>query len=193
MGSEDADRAALMAGSVARAARAAGLDDEGFELLARAHALAMSPRISALADDHHPAFLHPGRAILLLLRDVGPLPVTTLAAAAVHETVDEELRVSEAGVRAELGDGVADLVASLPRPAGDELTERLVTLGEQARLAALAERLDQLRHAHLRPDRDWRAAWQEAGAVWLPVAERTHARLADRFRAWHRAYGRRLR
>ena len=182
-----------MAQSVARAARAAGLDDEGFELLARAHALAMSPRVAALEDDHHPAYLHPGRAVLLLLRDVGPLPATTLAAAAVHETVDAGLRVSEATVRAELGDEVGDLVASLPRPEQKGLAERLVTLGEQARLAALAERLDQLRHAHMRPDLDWRAAWEEAEAVWLPVAERTHPRLGDRFRHWHRAYGRRLR
>lgn len=182
-----------MATSVARAARAAGLDDQGFELLARAHALAMSPRIAALEDDHHPAYLHPGRAVLLLLRDVGPLPATTLAAAAVHETVDEELRVSEAAVRAELGGEVGDVLASLPAPAEEGLAERLVTLDEQARFAALAERLDQLRHAHMRPDLDWRAAWEEAGTVWLPVAERTHARLGDRFRNWHRAYGRRLR
>jgi (p)ppGpp synthase/HD superfamily hydrolase len=190
---EQGDRADLMAASVARAARVAGLDDAGFELLARAHALAMSPRIAALEDDHHPAYLHPGRAVLLLLRDVGPLPASTLAAAAVHETVDDDLRVSEEAVRDELGDEVADLVASLPAPGEDGLAERLVTLDEQARLAALAERLDQLRHAHLRPDLEWRAAWEEAEAVWLPVAERTHPRLADRFRNWHRAYGRRLR
>ena len=189
---EEADRAGLMANSVARAARAAGMHDEGFELLARAHALAMSPRVAALEDDHHPAYLHPGRAVLVLLRDVGPLPATTLAAAAVHETVDEELRVSDEAVRAELGDEVADLVASLPPPGDEQLAERLVMLDEQPRLAALAERLDQLRHAHMRPDLDWRAAWQEAGAVWLPVAERTHPRLGDRFRNWHRAYGRRI-
>jgi hypothetical protein len=28
--------------------------------------------------------------------------------------------------------------------------------------------------------------------VWLPVAERTHPRLTDRFRHWHLAFGRRL-
>jgi (p)ppGpp synthase/HD superfamily hydrolase len=190
---EEGARADLMAASVARAARAAGLDDAGFELLARAHALAMRPRIAALEDDHHPAYLHPGRAVLLLLRDVGPLPASTLAAAAVHETVDDDLRASEEAVRDELGDEVADLVASLPASGDEGLAERLVTLDEQARLAALAERLDQLRHAHLRPDLEWRAAWEEAQAVWLPVAERTHPRLADRFRNWHRAYGRRLR
>jgi (p)ppGpp synthase/HD superfamily hydrolase len=181
-----------MAASVASAARAAGLSDEDVDLLNRAHALAMGPRVAALDDDHHPAYLHPGRAILLLLRDVGPLPAETLAAAAVHETVDEELRVRHEVVRSELGDRVADMVESLPLPGAERLAERLVTLEEQARLAALAERLDQLRHAHQRPDVDWRAAHEEAGAVWLAVAERTHPRLADRFRHWHKAFGRRL-
>jgi (p)ppGpp synthase/HD superfamily hydrolase len=182
-----------MAKSVASAARAVGLPDTDVDLVSRAHALAMPPRIEALDDDHHPAYLHPGRAALLLLRDVGPLPGATLAAAAVHETVDEALRVPLETVRRELGETVADIVASLPGPGDERLLERLVTLDEQARIAALAERLDQLRHAHLRPDIDWRAAHEEAGAVWLPVAERTHPRLADRFRHWHRAFARRLR
>ena len=187
------ERAQLMASSVVRAALALGLDDEGVALVATAHALAMEPRVAALEDDHHPAYLHPGRGILLLLRDVGPLPAETLAAAAVHETVDEALRVPHERVRGRLGDSIADLVASLPGPGDQALLERLVTLDEQARLAALAERLDQLRHAHMRPDLEWHAAWEEAAAVWLPVAERTHTRLADRFRNWHRAYGRRRR
>ena len=181
-----------MARSVARAARAAGLTDAAVDLVGRAHALAMLPRIEALDDDHHPAYLHPGRSALLLLRDVGPLPGATLAAAAVHETVDEALRVPLEAVRRELGDRVADVVASLPGAADERLLERLVTLDDQARIAALAERLDQLRHAHLRPDIDWRAAHRDAGSVWLPVAERTHPRLADRFRHWHRAFARRL-
>jgi hypothetical protein len=180
-----------MAASVARAAQALGLTEEGVDLLGRAHALAMGPRLVVLEDDHHPAYLHPGRVILLLLRDVGPLPAETLAAAAVHETVDEELRVAHERVRGEVGDRVAELVGSLPISGDEQLVERLVTLDEHARLAALAERLDQLRHAHLRPDLEWRAAWEEVAAVWLPVAERTHPRLADRFRNWHRAYGRR--
>jgi hypothetical protein len=188
----DTERARLMAASVAAAARTAGLPDEAIDLVGRAHALAMAPRLHALDDDHHPAYLHPGRSVLVLLRDVGPLPAETLAAAAVHETVDDELRVGHSAVRRELGDAVADLVGSLPRPGDERLAERLVTLEEGPRLAALAERLDQLRHAHLRPDRDWRAAHEEAGTTWLPVAERTHARLADRYRNWHRAFARRL-
>jgi hypothetical protein len=181
----------MMAVSVERAVRAAGLTGEEVDLVGRAYALAMAPRIDALDDDHHPAYLHPGRSVLLLLRDVGPLPGETLAAAAAHETVDEGMRVTAAVLRADLGEGVAGLVASLPLPGDARLAEILVALEEEARLAALAERLDQVRHAHLRSDVGWRAAHDEVEAVWLPVAERTHARLADRFRHWHRAFGRR--
>jgi (p)ppGpp synthase/HD superfamily hydrolase len=184
-----------MAASVARTAKDAGLGPDEVELLGRAHALAMAPRIAALDDDHHPAYLHPGRAALILLRDVGPVPVETLCAAAVHETEDAGLRVPLDDVRAVLGDEIADIVASLPVPGDERLLERLVTLDEGALLAALAERLDQLRHAHVRKDHDldWRRRiHEEAGAVWGPVAERTHPRLADRFRHWHLAFGRRL-
>lgn len=191
----DADRAVAMARSVVRAARAHGLPPNGIDLLSRAHALAMKPRVDALGDDHHPAYLHPGRSVLVLLRDVGPLPADILASAAVHDTEDDDLRVPMATVRETLGDEVADIVESLPLPGDERLTERLVTLDEGPRLAALAERLDHLRHAHLHEDPDpawWRAIHEEAGAAWLPVAERTNARLATRYRHWHRTFGRRL-
>jgi hypothetical protein len=184
-----------MAASVARAAMAVGLPPDAVELLGRAHALAMAPRIAALDDDHHPAYLHPGRGALILLRDVGPVPVGALCAAALHETEDPELRVEIRGVRAALGDEIADLLRSLPLPGDERLLERLVTLDRGPLLAALAERLDQFRHVHLRQDRDdeWRRRLHaEAGAVWGPVAERTHPRLADRFRHWHQAFARRL-
>jgi len=189
------ERADFMAASVARAATGAGLGAPEVELLGRAHALAMAPRIAQLDDDHHPAYLHPGRGALILLRDVGPVPVETLCAVAVHETEDAGLRVDLANVRAALGEPIADMVASLPMPGDKRLLERLVTLDQDALLAALAERLDQLRHAHVRKDHDleWRTRiHEEAGAVWGPVAERTHPRLGDRFRHWHTAFGRRL-
>lgn len=182
-----------MATSIMRAARAHGLPPDGIELLGRAHALAMKPRVDALEDDHHPRYLHPGRSVLVLLQDVGPLRAEILATAALHDTEDHDLRVPLATVREALGDEVADVIESLPLPGDERLTERLVTLEEGPRLAALAERLDHLRHAHLREDPAWwRAIHDEAGAAWLPVAERTNARLATRYRHWHRTFGRRL-
>ncbi len=182
-----------MAAAVVRAARGHGLALEGIDLLSRVHALAMSVRVEVLHDDHHPSYLHPGRSVLVLLQDVGRLPAEILATAAVHDTEDDDLRVSWNAVRDTLGDAVADMVESLPLPGDKRLTERLDTLDEGPRLAALAERLDHLRHAHLREDRMWwRAIHEEAGAVWVPVAERTHPRLATRYRHWHRTFARRL-
>jgi (p)ppGpp synthase/HD superfamily hydrolase len=183
-----------MASSVAAAARGAGLSPESIDLIGRAHALAMERRVVTLDDDHDPRFLHPGRSVLVLLGDVGALSAAVLAVAAVHESEYEALRVRPDEVAARLGEEVAATVASLPMPGEEDLAERLVLLDEGPRLAALAERLDHLRHAHLREDRDW---WTrihaEAAAVWIPVAERTHATLAKRFEHWHRAFGRRLR
>jgi (p)ppGpp synthase/HD superfamily hydrolase len=182
-----------MAASVSRTAVGRGLVPDEVDLLGRAHALAMETRVQALDDDHHPAYLHPGRTVLVLFRDVGVVPLVALCAAAVHETEDDHLRVGRDAVRSALGDAVADLLDSLPLPGDERLLERLVGLEQGPLLAALAERLDQLRHAHLRPDHEWwRAIHEEAGAVWVPVAERTHPRLADRYRHWHRTFGRRL-
>lgn len=187
------ERHELMAASVASAATGRGLSPREVELLGRALALAMEPRLTSLEDDHHPAYLHPGRTVLVLLQDVGDVPVDTLCAAAVHESEDAALRVDVGSVRAALGDPAAAIVSSLPLPGDERLLEKLVTLADGPLLAALAERLDQLRHAHLREDVAWwREIHEEGGAVWVPVAERAHARLADRYRHWHRTFGRRL-
>jgi hypothetical protein len=187
----DIDRARAMAGSVERIARSAGLSDDAIDLVSRAYALAMEPR--RVLDEHDPAYLHPGRSILVLLQDVGPLSATVLAAAAVHESEEARFRLDVSEVGRQLGYEVTELLESLPLPTDDELVERLVTLDEGARLAALAERLDHVRHAHLHDDPvRWRALRDEVTVAWAPVAERTHPRLADRYRAWLRAISRRL-
>lgn len=182
-----------MAASVASAAAGRGLDQAAVERITTAYGLAMEPRIAVIEDDHDPAYLHPGRTVLLLLNDVGKLPVDVLCAAALHESERAALRVDTRTVRDTLGEGVVDILSSLPFPGDEQLLERLVTLDEEPLLAALAERLDQLRHAHLSEDLEWwRALFAEAEETWVPVAERAHSRLADRFRHWHRTFARRL-
>lgn len=192
MGGED--RGAAMAASVVRAARTLGVGLDGLARLSRAHALAMEPRVAALDDDHHPLFLHPGRSLLVLLRDVGCGDVTLLAAAALAESEDAPFRVQHDSIRAAVGGDAAELVAALPISGDEDLAERLVTAPEPVRLVALAERLDHLRHAHLREaDARWRrSVHDEAEAVYRPVAHRTHARLAQRYDHWCRTFARRL-
>lgn len=188
------DRGSAMAGSVVRAARSFGVRSAGVSLLSRAHVLAMGPRVQAIDDDHHPLFLHPGRSVLILLRDAAVTEPIILAAAALTESEDPGFRIDARDVRALVGGEVADLVEAVPLAGSDSLAEALVTASERVRLIALAERLDHLRHAHLRDaDEAWRrTVHAEASRIYLPVAERTHERLAQRYRHWCRTFARRL-
>ena len=192
MGGED--RGTAMAASVKRTARSFGVGSEGITILSRAHALAMEPRMAALDDDHHPLYLHPGRTVLILLRDVSCVDPTVLSAAALAESEDDEFRIAESAIRGVVGDAVADMVLAVPSPISESLAEDLVVAEEPVRLVALAERLDHLRHGHLREtDRAWRSAvLAQAETVYLPVAERTHPRLAQRYRHWCRTFAKRV-
>lgn len=188
------DRGAAMASSLARAARSLGVTTTDVDLVARAHARAMAPRMAALDDDHHPSYLHPGRAALVLLRDAAVKDGSILAAACLAESEEHGLGVPPTEVRAAFGPRVAAL-ADVPAFDSEELAERLVTAGHDERLVALAERLDTVRHAHVR-DLDRTRCLEElerVRAVYLPVAERTDERLARRFRHWSIAFARRLR
>ncbi len=183
------DRARAMAASLARTLRSRGMDSEGLSLLGSAHALAMQPRLRLLHDDRHPVLLHPGHTVLVLVHDVDLEDARLLAAAAATESEDDELRVPLESVRAHLGDEVAAVVAAVPRARSETLAEELVTAPREVRLIALAERLDHLRHAHMRSDVHWGwTAHRQATQVYLPVAERTDGRLAGRYRYWCRKF-----
>jgi hypothetical protein len=182
-----------MRASVASAGARAGLSEQETGRLEAAFRLAMTPREAHLADDHHPAFLHPGRVILVLLRDAGVTDLRTLEVGAVLESRDPLLRVDADVIATELGIDVADASSAVPAPGAEGLAERLVTLEPPVVTAALAERLDHLRHEHLRePVTPWRALADEVALVWLPVAERSSEPLARRYRHWLRTFERRL-
>ncbi len=190
----DSDRGSAMAASLARTAQTFGVDGPGVALVSRAYALAMAPRVEHLDDDHHPLYLHPGRTALILLRDAGVTEANVLAAACVTESEDDIFAVHQGDIRSVLGDEIAQFIAALPRPRSATWVEDLVSGSEDVRLVVLAERLDHLRHAHLRDaETEWeRAVHAEGGAVYLPLAERTNATLARRYRHWHRTFSRRL-
>lgn len=192
MGGED--RGTAMAASLVRAARSLGVAPAAITGVSRAHALAMRRRVEAFDDDHHPLFLHPGRTVLVLLRDVGCVDPLVLSAAALLESEDEPLRVPLREVAEVAGEAVAELVGRVPLAGADDLAEALVTADEEVRLVALAERLDHLRHAHLRDSVEgWReGVLVQAEGVYRPVAHRTHPRLAQRYDHWCRTFARRL-
>ena len=93
-----------------------------------------------------------------------------------------------------LGEGALGALAAIPRPGDPRLVERLVTLGPGSALAVLAERLDHLRHLHLREDLidGWADAWEEVAEAWLPFAGRIHERLATRYAHWARTFVKRI-
>lgn len=182
-----------MDASVTAAAARKGISRTEIDRLATALRVAMAPRKAKIEDDHDPAFLHPGRVALILLRDTDTTDLSTLALGVLMESRDPAFGASDQEVRVAMGDRIADARASIPTPGAVDLTERLVVLETATAIAALAERLDHLRHEHLRlPVAPWDELWREVHDIWLPVADRTSEPLARRYRHWLRTFGRRL-
>jgi hypothetical protein len=154
----------------------------------------MHPRLRRLDDDHHPAFLHPGRSALVLLGDVGAVDPSVLVVAVLHESVDSDLRVPSDLLAEAVGPATAAAVGAIPLPGDERLVEGLLSLGPGSALAALAERIDQLRHLHLREDLAgrWADIYEEVTRAWLPFAVRTHDQLARRYAHWARTFVKRI-
>jgi (p)ppGpp synthase/HD superfamily hydrolase len=180
-----------MEGRLARTLEDLGLRAHDVARVTAAHRLAMEPRWTVLRDPHHPDFLHPGRTVLILALDAAVREPLALAAGALVESERSEMRVTPERIRAELGAEVAEQVASVPLP-GEGLTEALIMAPRSLCLVALAERLDQCRHAKFWSDRAGQERIHgEALTIYGPVAERTDEALARRFRHWSEAFGRR--
>lgn len=186
------DRA--MGERVLREARARGIEDRGEGVLARAVDLAMVPRRDGLADDHHPAYLHPGRTVLILLQDTPERDPLLLAAAALLESDHTSLRVGSETIQQFVGQEVAGLVVQVSGPSvdGGPLLEALLDLPTPLARVALAERLDHLRHLHLAEDPPRRRRmYREAVEIYAPLAPRVDPVLARRYDWWCRMFARR--
>ena len=181
-----------MSDRVDRTAAALGVDRSGRDLIGTALEAAMARRVAAIDDDHDPDYLHPGRTVVVLMDDVGLVDPVALAAAGVLDTRRGDLEPSDREVTEHVSAAVTAFRNAVPRPESDTLLEDLLASGHDVVLVALAERLDQIRHAHMWGDRaEARAAHQEASEVYLKMAERVHARLAARYTQWCRAFGER--
>ena len=179
-----------MADRVDRTAAGAGVDRLGRDLIGKAIRAAMAPRSAAIDDDHDPDYLHPGRTAVVLLDDVGLADPVALAAACLLDTRRDDLELSDREVTEQVSPAVTAFRNAVPRSNSVTLLEDLLASDPDVALVALAERLDQIRHAHLWGDlSEARAAHQEASEVYLKMAERTHARLAARYTSWCRAFG----
>jgi len=195
-----------MEGRVAHAAREAGVSLDGVDGFLRAHRAAMAVREwgeNALPSDHHPAFLHPGRTVLILLGDFEETSPRLIAAAALAESRDLDLRVSPGEARQALGgeggEGAFELWGNLPsiqwrgpvdgtEPDIDAaLLEELVLAPSEVQRVAMAEALDHLRHAHLwESAEERRRAATLAREVFEPLSSRVHPTLERRLGWWLR-------
>lgn len=177
-------RAGAMAARLVETAERLGIDRGGRALITAAFEAAMRPRLSGGLDEHSPAYLHPARTALILMEDAGVTHATTLAAALLTETREPALRADAADVDA-LGDTVRALLAAVPGPEPEErVLESLVTAELQARLIAVAERLDHARHLHLRPREEWPGYHALTCGSYAPAAARAHPLLGRRLAWW---------
>lgn len=199
----DRTRSTNMGKRLSRTVESKGGDSSLNFWVCHAHAVAIRPRDAALSDDHDPRYLHPGRSALILLLDLELLDPVALGLALWHDSQD-------AGLMPRIGDIELDELAltptpdlsiqatieqvmqtreTLPRHGDEELAAKLVVLDHEVACAALAERLDHLRHLHLQEVTDEsRDVWREARDVWAPMAERTHPDLARRYAWWTRKF-----
>ena len=83
---------------------------------------------------------------------------------------------------------------SIPRPGSDDLVERLLGLSRGVALAVLAERLDHLRHLHMREDLVdlWADTHIEVSGAWLPFCARIDKQLTVRYAHWVRTFAKRI-
>ncbi len=178
-----------MVARVRRTAAAAGVDRQGIDLIGTAIEAAMAPRLAVIEDDHDPDYLHPGRTVVILLDDVGLADPVALAAACLLDTRRDDLELSDPKVTEEVSPAVTAFRSVVPRSGSVTLLEELLGSEPDVALVALAERLDQVRHAHLWGDmHEARAVHKEASEVYLTMAERTHNRLATRYAVWCRTF-----
>lgn len=177
-------RAAAMAERLTKTARDLGIAETGIGRIVAAYETAMRPRERYLDSDHHPDFLHPGRTALILMLDTELRDPVQLAAGALLETWRPELAA------ATVDDEVRALLAEIPSLArdGELLAEALLLADPAVCTIALAERLDQVRHLHLRPLEEWEALHHETEEIYLPIALRTEPTMARRYRWWCRTF-----
>jgi hypothetical protein len=186
---------------VVRAATDRGVTPDGIARLVESHRAAMEPREAAAANltsDQDPEYLHPGRVSLILLTDLGEVDPDVLAAGACAESRVPALRIPTGVAQGVLGEAafahwraLPDLDWACTAELGHaELLEGLVTASGAVQKIALAEALDQIRHAHLWTDSTTRAqAAHLAKEVLAPAASRVHPVLERRFNWWVRRVG----
>lgn len=188
------ERADAMADRLRRTADWHGFSRDDANRLADCFLAAMRNRVTAIGDDHDPAYLHPARVALILLDDIGLQDPNVLFAAVVQDSARPELAMPTDRVLAVAGERAAAIVGMLPSPDTDPagITETLVTLPPGVLALYLASQLDIARHLHLGDPERWAEGHARVVESLIPLAHRCHPLLARRFERWARAFRRRF-
>jgi len=203
-------RALQMADRVANATALLGAESESVSYVLRAYAGAMERREGSGLPEDDPDFLRPGRTVLILVEDVRENDPRVLAVGALAESRRDELRLEPdevARLLASGGDPAEELEWWRALPAlgwkgvpsegqadewsyDERLLEDLVIAPPPVQRIALAEGLDQIRHAHLwSSPADRQRAAAIARRVLHPLATRVDETLARRYGWWLRRVG----
>lgn len=153
-------------------------------------AAALAHRHTIIADTADPRLLLPARTVRILLADTACRDADALAAAPAIDSVDPHL----APPVGRLDPAARRVLKALPTAAPDAggLLEQLVCADLEIATIALAERLDQARHLHLRPELPWAPFHHEVRTAWAPAAHRIAPGLARRLDRWADAFERRV-
>ena len=152
---------------------------------------ALLARDQRVDDDHHVDALHPARTILILLDDARMTQPSALAAAALLDSVRQDLLPADDAV----DPGILAAARMVPTPHStdsDSLIEALLALPDHLLDVALAERLDQARHLHLREKPLHAPGLALEARVYLPLAHRRGGLVGRRYARWHAAFTARL-
>jgi len=148
----------------------------------RAHAVAGQAHHGQQRDEGAPYIEHPLRVALIVAREMGRREPDLLAAALLHDVV-EDSPLGEADVRAAFGHDVAQLVGLLTKEKAHDPTEkreltrrylkRIAAASPDALLLKLCDRLDNLRPLADIPDYDKRNKYiRETYWLYMPFAVR---------------------
>ena len=127
---------------------------EQMVLVWHAFLVARCAHAGQLRDQGTPYLLHPLRTALLLVEEFQICSADLIAAALLHDVVEDAEGVEIADLRRCFGTSIADTVGALTKPArGDrckaevtgEYYESLAQAGEAARIVKLADKLDNVR------------------------------------------------
>jgi len=165
---------------------------EALELAERAHG-------GQVRDEGGQYVLHPIRATLILLEEIGIKDIDIVCASLLHDVI-EDTNVDIEIIKEQFGNKVAGLVEKVTRERPEDQTEEQKTKNKQKKIYALAEsdkemrliklcdRLDNRRSQEFIPENHSSQKkferWNKEFRQYIPIAKATNAKLCELFKEY---------